>query len=170
MSSGPGRWPGSGPTPEGLGDEAADLLAAFGGAALWLLRLALAGPSTLRGFRAWVIEECPVAPGRKATAEDRSHPAVTAVPPLARHPAQGRQRGRRDGLPTKRDRLVSLAGQRRDLACMPLGEVSGLATVLAQEIGYSPGTARRELIRHVRELQSGSTQSVPPVREEDGSE
>src|SRR5260370_521015 len=50
----------------GLGDDAPDLLATLGGTALWLLRLLLAGPSTLRGFRAWVIEGCPVAPGPQA--------------------------------------------------------------------------------------------------------
>ena len=42
------------------------LLAALGGLALWLLRLALAPRSTAAGFRAWVIEECPVAPRRRA--------------------------------------------------------------------------------------------------------
>src|SRR6185437_7346778 len=60
----------------GLGDDAPDLLAALGGTALWLLRLLVAGPSTLRGFRAWVLEECPVAPGRKAISEGGSLPAV----------------------------------------------------------------------------------------------
>jgi len=150
----------------GLGDDAPDLLAALGGAALWLLRLLLAGPSTLRGFRAWVIEECPIAPGRKAALEDRSPRAAKAAPPLVLPPDQSQQRRRRDGLPTKRDRLVSLAGERRDLAHIPLGAVSGLATVLAREIGYSAGTARRELIRHVRELQSGSAESAMHVQEE----
>jgi len=147
-------------------DDASDLLAALGGTALWLLRLLLAGPSTLRGFRAWVIEECPVAPGRKAATEDRSLTAVTAMPRRGPQLAPGRQRRRRDGLPTKRERLVSLAGEQRDLTSVPLGEVSRLATVLAREIGYSAGTARRELIRHVRELQFGSPDSVLPVREE----
>ena len=47
-----------------LADEAATPLAILGGLALWLLRLALAPASTLAGFRAWVLEECPVAPAR----------------------------------------------------------------------------------------------------------
>lgn len=149
-----------------LGDDASDLFAALGGMALWLLRLLLAGPSTLRGFRAWVIEECPVAPGRKAAPEGRSLSAAKAMPVLAPPPARTQQRRRQSGLPTKREWLVSLAGQRRDLARIPLGDVSRLATELAQEIGYSAGTARRELVRHVRELQSGSAGSAPPVREE----
>ncbi len=142
----------------GLGDDAPDLLAALGGAALWLLRLAVAGPSTLRGFRAWVIDECPVAPGRKAVPEEQRLPEADVTPALVRLPLHGQRR--RGGLPTKRDRLVRLAGERRDLAQMPLGEVSGLATALAPEIGYSAGTARRELIRHVRELQSSPAEDV----------
>src|ERR1022692_916801 len=154
----------------GLGDDAPDLLAMLGGTALWLLRLLLAGPSTLSGFRTWVIEECPVAPGRKAILEDQSLSAVNAAPALAGHPARGRQRQRRDGMPTKRDRLVSLAGEQRNLACIPLGEVSRLATVLAQEIGYSAGTARRELIRHVRELQAGPSASGQPGRKDAGDD
>jgi hypothetical protein len=141
----------------GLGEDGPDLLAALGGAALWVLRLLLAGPSTLRGFRSWVIKECPVAPGRQAAPETRPAPAA---PALARQPAQGQQRHRKNGLLTKRDRLVSLASQRLDLASMPLGDVSKLATDLAREIGYSAGTARRELLRHVRDLQSADAAST----------
>src|SRR6266852_7885684 len=40
-------------------------LAVARGMVLWLLRLALAPVSTLAGFRAWVVGECPVAPGRR---------------------------------------------------------------------------------------------------------
>jgi hypothetical protein len=73
----------------------------------------------------------------------------------------GQARGaRRDG-PTKRARMIELAGQRRDLAAVPLAEVSKLASAVAAEIGYSPGTARRELVRHVRELQGVPGESTP---------
>jgi hypothetical protein len=77
-------------------------------------------------------------------------------------PGAGRARAgrRRDG-PAKRDRMIELAGQRRDLATMPLGEVSRLAGAVAAEIGYSPGTARRELVRHVRELQATPRETRP---------
>ena len=52
--------------------------------------------------------------------------------------------------------MIELAGQRRDLASVPLAEVSQLAGSVAAEIGYSPGTARRELVRYVRGLQAAS--------------
>ncbi|MGH3187234.1 MAG: hypothetical protein ACRDOL_08260, partial [Streptosporangiaceae bacterium] len=46
--------------------EQATPLAIVGGLILWLLRLILAPASTASGFRAWVLDECPVAPGRRA--------------------------------------------------------------------------------------------------------
>src|SRR6266853_1788768 len=55
-------------------DEAATPLAILGGLILWLLRLALAPASTLAGFRAWVLEECPVAPGRRASPSAEARP------------------------------------------------------------------------------------------------
>jgi hypothetical protein len=149
----------------GLGDDAPGLMAAAGGTALWVLRLLLAGPSTLQGFRAWVVEECPVAPGRKAALDRQAQRAIKAAPTQVPCPlADRRRRDRRlpGGPRTKREQMVSLAAGRRDLASMPLGEVSRLATALATEIGYSAGTARRELIRHVRELQAGAAANVVP--------
>jgi len=144
----------------GLADDGPDLMAGLGGTLLWLLRLAVAGRSTLRGFRDWVIEECPVAPGRKA--------APALLPPPAPGPARPkppRRRSRRVGAPTKRELLILRAGARRDLASIPLGEVSKLASALAAEMGYSPGTARRELARHVRELQSAASGNVAATGE-----
>jgi hypothetical protein len=75
--------------------------------------------------------------------------------------------GSRAGRATKRDQMIALAGQRRDLASLPLAEVSQLASSVAAQIGYSSGTARRELVRHVRSLQAASTgsQSTPDKRE-----
>jgi hypothetical protein len=58
-----------------LAAEDATPLAIVAGLILWLLRLAPA--STLAGFRAWVLAECPVAPGRRAP---RPAPAPQTVP------------------------------------------------------------------------------------------
>jgi hypothetical protein len=65
----------------GPAQDSFPVLAAAGGLALWLLRLSVAPASTLTGFRAWVVEECPVAPGRRA-----GRPAA-AVPPALPAPA-----------------------------------------------------------------------------------
>jgi hypothetical protein len=47
-------------------DDETTPLAVLGGVTLWLLRLTLAAPSTLRGFRNWVVAECPAAPQSRA--------------------------------------------------------------------------------------------------------
>ena len=73
----------------------------LGGLILWLLRLALAPASTLAGFRAWVLEECPVAPGRRA--------ARPALPPAPARPGQGRGDGPAEG---DQDRPVPFFGRR----------------------------------------------------------
>jgi hypothetical protein len=284
---------------ETLADDGPTPLALAGGVALWLLRLVVDVTGTLRGFRTWVITDCPVAPGlrpghaaqleairreadeqataaigqrdeavERATVEaeqargdaQRARAAETEIRAeldrvradgrqavtqalagaarereelrawserqgdslraqlaqarddaarlagqvredcaarvaaleancaglrgerdrlaadlraVARKPRQGStspardgqaRRARRDGL-TKRDRMIALAGQRRDLATVPLAEVSRLAGTVAAEIGYSPGTARRELARHVRELQGAPGDSKQTAKE-----
>ena len=70
-----------------LAADAATPLAILGGLILWLLRLALAPVSTLAGFRAWVLEECPVAPGRRRLAICRG----PAGPGRGDGPAEGDQ-------------------------------------------------------------------------------
>src|SRR3984957_5426540 len=52
-----------------LADDTATPLAILGGLILWLLRLTLAPRSTLAGFRAWVLAECPVAPRHRAPSQ-----------------------------------------------------------------------------------------------------
>jgi hypothetical protein len=70
--------------PPAAGRGEASLLAPLTGLALWLLRLSLAPRSTAAGFRDWVIEECPVAPGRRA---GRPAPAAIPLPAPAPLPA-----------------------------------------------------------------------------------
>jgi hypothetical protein len=255
---------------ETLADEGLTWLSAAGGVMLWLLRLTIAPKSTLAGFRAWVITDCPAAPGlrpghvaalesvrqeagqlaalvtaerdnaidqaaqeisrareesaraeaaeaamrdelsrgRSGAAQERGEllermrqqaedlrgelgqaraeadrriaqvladaarereelrrqmreeaellvAALKENPWLRRPEQRGRRSGRgQDDEPTKRDRMIELAGRRRDLKAIPLPEVAKLASAVASEIGYSGGTARRELMRHVREIQA----------------
>ncbi|MFC4906609.1 hypothetical protein [Actinomadura gamaensis] len=55
-------------------------LAAARGMALWLLRFGMAPGSTTRGFRAWVLDEAPVAPGRRALAASGPSAAPSVLP------------------------------------------------------------------------------------------
>jgi hypothetical protein len=79
---------------EDLADDGVTPLAIVGALCLWLLRLALAPWSTLGGFRHWVIEECPVAPGRTALPAAGSAVARTSHPD--RHGGGRRRRPGRD--------------------------------------------------------------------------
>jgi len=147
-------------TGQTLADDEATPMAVIGGMFLWLLRLTLAPPSTLGGFRRWALDECPVAPGRKA-------PPKTARVPVP-HPRPQHQpkpsAARRPGRPGKQDRLIALAGQRHDLATVPLTQVSRIANTIGAEVSLSPGTARRVLLAHVRGLQNGHPPSAPKER------
>ena len=99
-----------------LAADAPTPLTVLGGLALWLLRLALAPASTLAGFRAWVLEECPVAPGRRgrpAPPPTRSRPgrARKAVPRKATKTARFLDHGHRTARVT---RLHPAQRRRRD--------------------------------------------------------
>ena len=86
---------------EDLADDEVTPLAIVGALCLWLLRLALAPRSTLGGFRRWVVEECPVAPGRTAAAcrVGRGRPApARGTSQRTSHPdRRGGDRRRRPG-------------------------------------------------------------------------
>jgi hypothetical protein len=121
-----------------LASDPATPLAAVGGLVLWLLRLSLAPISTLAGFRAWVLAECPAAPGRRAPRPPLT-PAVT--PPVAPSP-------RPAGVPrpTKTARFLTLVTERHGpLAAVPLHAVAGIAAALAPQAGLNPGAARTAL-------------------------
>ncbi|MGD0247204.1 MAG: hypothetical protein ABSB59_43725 [Streptosporangiaceae bacterium] len=147
----------------GLAREGA-LLAAAVGLALWLLRLVVAPRSTLAGFRTWVLEECPVAPGRCL---GRPGPARAAVPAGrdgaprrdragVRHPADapGRGSGPRGG--TKTARFLALVAERHGpLAAIPLGSVGRICAGIAPEADLNGGAARAALRRAVLAAQDG---------------
>jgi hypothetical protein len=119
-------------------------LAALGGLVLWLLRLALAPVSTLAGFRAWVVGECPVAPGRR--------PAPGSRPACPPHPA-----GAADKV-TKTARFLSLVTERHgSLASIPLDAVAGIAATLAPLAKLNPGSARAALRKAVLAARNGDS-------------
>jgi hypothetical protein len=143
---------------EALDDEATPL-AILGGLLLWLLRLGIAPASTLAGFRDWVIEECPVAPGRRSqlarhgprgAVAPRSVKAITGRSALAARRGEARQG-------TKTARFLTLVADRYGpLEAFPLADVSRVSTELAPEAGLDPGAARSALRRRVQSLQNGS--------------
>src|ERR1700761_327088 len=123
-------------------------LAAAGWLVLWLLRLTVAPRSTLAGFRAWVLEECPVAPGRRAThPAPAAGPAVpppgTVPPPAASDPGSvhGSRKRRNAGKP-------AAAGRPRE------AETARLPALVTQT-GLNPGSARTALRRAVLAAQNG---------------
>ena len=121
-----------------LADDTPTPLAVLGGLARWLLRLALAPASTLAGFRAWVLAECPVAPGRRAPA----HRPASAPPPRKA---------------TKTARFLDLATERHgSLASIPLDAVAGISADLAPLAGLHPGTARAALRKAVLAARNGA--------------
>jgi len=124
--------------------EAPTPLAIVGGLALWLLRLVLAPASTLAGFRAWVIAECPVAPGRRA------HPA----PPDKTRP--GRESGTVPRKATKTARFLDLATERYGpLASIPLSRVAAISADLAPVVALNLGAARTALRKAVLAARNG---------------
>jgi hypothetical protein len=140
------------------GDETTPL-AIVGGLLLWLLRLTMAPVSTLAGFRAWVVEECPVAPGRRGRPARRDHRSVSPAGPAKAitgpADAAAPRRGARPGTKTARF-LALVAEQCGPLEAFPLADVSRVSAELAGEVGLDPGAARAALRRHIQSLQNGS--------------
>ena len=126
-----------------LGADQATPLAILGGLILWLLRLALAPKSTLAGFRAWVLAECPVAPGPRAPAA--SPPQAAPSPHMARVPRE-----------TKTARFLSLVAERNGpLASIPLDRVAAISAALAPQADLNTGAARTALRRAVLAARNG---------------
>jgi hypothetical protein len=152
---------------QALADDATTPLAIVGGLALWLLRLAIAPVSTLSGFRAWVMAECPVAPGRRAA------PAQDLVPPASvrqgsRRARPGGRRASTSSAPgtrpgSKTQRFLDLVTDRHGpLSGLPLADVSPVSSALAPQVGLDPGAARAALRRHV---QAARGAAVPFARD-----
>jgi hypothetical protein len=120
-----------------LADETATSLAILGGLILWLLRLTLAPASTLAGFRAWVLAECPVAPARRT--------------PVAPSPHVAKVRSE-----TKTSRFLSLVTERHGpLASIPLNRVAGISAHLAPQADLNTGATRTALRKAVLAARNG---------------
>jgi hypothetical protein len=129
-----------------LAADAATPLAILGGLILWLLRLTLAPVSTLAGLRAWVLEQCPVAPGRRA--------ARPAPPSAADRP--GDDEGTVPRKATKTARFFSLVTERHGpLASIPLDRVAAISAALAPAADLNPGAARAALRKAVLAARNG---------------
>jgi hypothetical protein len=122
-----------------LAADTATPLAILGGLILWLLRLVLAPASTLAGFRAWVLVECPVAPGRRAL-----------------NPAADRGEGTVPRKATKTARFLCLVTERHGpLAAIPLDRVAGISAALAPAADLNLGAARAALRKAVLSARNG---------------
>jgi hypothetical protein len=129
-----------------LAGEETTPLAVIGGLILWLLRLGLAPASTLAGIRAWVLEECPVAPGRRA-----ARPALPSAPARS---GQGEGTVPRKG--TKTARFLSLVTELHGpLAAIPLSRVASISAALAAAADLNPGAARAALRKAVLSARNG---------------
>ncbi|WP_300609129.1 hypothetical protein [Trebonia sp.] len=134
----------------GLADGEVTALAVAGGLVLWLLRLSMAPASTLAGFRAWVLEECPVAPGRRgarpALAVTTASQQATALPQRPAGPCGQ----------TKTARFLALVTERHGpLAVIPLAAVAKISAAVAPEAELNTGAARAALRRAVLAAQEG---------------
>ena len=117
--------------------DTATPLTVLGGLLLWLLRLALAPASTLAGFRAWVLDQCPVAPGRRA-------------------PTPGQGSGPVPRKATKTARFLDLVNERHGpLAQLPLHRVAAISADLAPHANLNPGSARAALRKAVLSARTG---------------
>jgi hypothetical protein len=128
-----------------LATEAATPLAILGGLILWLLRLTLAPASTLAGFRAWVLAECPVAPGRRTPSAPP--PQAAPSPRPAKVPRE-----------TKTSRFLFLVTERHGpLAAIPLDRVAGISAALAPAADLNIGAARTALRKAVLAARNGDS-------------
>ena len=144
---------------EALADEETTPLAILGGFLLWALRLALAPVSTLSGFRRWVLEECPIAPGRRVSGTAARPGAKFAIGTSTAISSRAASRPPRSGsrAGTKTERFLALVAERHGpLPDFPLANVSRVCSEVAPEVDLNPGAARTALRRHVLAARNGS--------------
>jgi hypothetical protein len=148
-------------------------LAVLGGLALWTLRLILAPPSTLGGFRRWVVTECPAAPQARAltraqaaaeleaasAAEARSDlaEAEAEIGRLETEAAEAGERVRaaeseRDQAEAAAQRYADTAGQAVSARDAASREITRLRGELERERRAAAALLARQRDEHEREL------------------
>jgi Protein of unknown function (DUF2637) len=125
---------------------------ALGKVMLYILRFALAPPSTATGVRRYVLQVAPL-PELPAVQADVAVPEILPAP----EPIQATAtviRNPRTG--TKTDALIRLVIDRHGpLEALPVSQCSKIATELAEEVDIHPASARSTLIKRVRQAQNG---------------
>jgi hypothetical protein len=143
---------------EALAEDGITPLQIVAAVLLWLLRLALAPPSTLKGLHGWV-KSLPTAPPARQAAEGERPKATGDRPrpvqgPQRERPAITGGRGPRGG--TKQQQFLTLVIARYGpLNGFDLSAVSRAAAELAPEAELHPGTARKILRAQVLAAQNG---------------
>jgi hypothetical protein len=139
--------------------------------ALWMLRLVFDARGTVAGLRRWVLVAAPVAPSLRPDAVAKavgSYGPRGQIEPTTRRPAKPLS-GRAPG-ETKRAaliRLYELCGETGDSRYGDRSKTAALASEIAAQIGYHPGTARRELARYLAtRAASPSSQPEPAADSE----
>jgi DNA-binding transcriptional ArsR family regulator len=128
------------------------------GLSLWFLRLVFDARGTLKGFRRWVLTAAPVAPGVRASAGQTATPDA-----LPRGPERASE--------TKRATLIrryEQCGRNGDPRYGDRTKAAALAGEIAKQIGYHPGTARRELARYLTAKSEAGAVSQLEARAEPG--
>jgi Protein of unknown function (DUF2637) len=140
---------------ETLADDGITPLQIVAAVLLWLLRLAWAPPSTIKGFHRWVKSLPTSPPIRQQPLEPPEAKAVKG--PKRERPAITNSRGPRTG--TKQQQFLTLVIARYGpLTGFDITAVSRAAAELAPEAELHPGTARKILRAHVLAARNGDPQ------------
>jgi hypothetical protein len=134
---------------------------------LWTLRILFDPRGTLTGIRRWALHATPIPaslpPGTLAITSSGkpSNPIRNATTPPGTHPQVSLEPGE-----TKRQAMIRLyeqLGHAKDPRYGDRAKTAATAAEIAALIGYHPGTARRELARHLATPPAGHPPGTQPV-------
>ena len=160
---------------EALAGDETTPLAVLGGFLLWVLRLALDRSGTWRGFRAWVVDSCPVAPGATpaaviAASEEASRAIeATAQDAEAQVAAARAEAGERIAAAIQgRDQAVAAAQRQMDEAfarAQASGQQAALAQQAAEAVRGELHRAREAAERQVSQLRQDAARERDELRD-----